>query len=395
MLHEVKNTKYLKFFFVLICVNFVRLCETRMKKRIAFIEMETHSALLEQWYLLVSKMEQIDFHFYVSQKVYDKLTAIPQKHLTIVSAVPKIDISIFDTIIVNTLHRNFEEYRTLFSQKKVLCLVHNLNFSLFLKAISWCNIFKEKERLTYFLKLYWKEKIASKRKVLHQAKNFGVISHAALETIKREGRFLDKSQLVQMNYCQNFEFPSNEIIEIVMPGNVSNKRKDVDLVLRVINKLAPTYKMHFVFLGKPENDNVLKQLEMLKSNCHPHISITYYNQFIPWQEYSKVIAQAHLLLCPIKQHTSFYWVDEVYGETKVSGAEADCMYNGKIGIFPISYPKMDWYNWQYQTESDLVKILNDITIEKLKKEYEKLQPYAEKYTFDKVKNELEKLLLNI
>jgi glycosyltransferase involved in cell wall biosynthesis len=366
-----------------------------MKKRIAFIEMETHSALLEQWYLLVSKMDQINFHFFVSQKVNDKLTAIPKEHLTVISAVSKTDFSNYDGVVVNTLHRDFSDYQKLFKEKKVLCLVHNLNFSLFFKSISWRNIFKEKERFAYFLKLYLKEKVASKRKLVLGAKQFGVISASAFDSIKKHGKFVDKSTLIQMNYCRDFEFPSKETIQIVMPGNVSNKRKDVDLVLRVINKLSPANKMHFVFLGKPENDNVLKQLEMLKSNCHPNISITFYNQFIPWQEYSKVIAQAHLLLCPIKQHTSFYWVDEVYGETKVSGAETDCMYNGKIGIFSTTYPKMDWYNWQYQTESDLVKILNDITIEKLKKEYEKLQPYAEKYTFDKVKNELEKQLIAI
>jgi hypothetical protein len=198
-----------------------------------------------------------------------------------------------------------------------------------------------------------------------------------------------------MNYCHDFEFPASEAIEIVMPGNVSNKRKDVDLVFKIVKTLQPQSKIHLVFLGKPENETVLRDLEALKSNCHSNISITYYNQFIPWQEYSKVIAKAHLLLCPIKKETSFYWVDEVYGQTKVSGAEADCIYNGKIGIFPTSYPKMDWYNWQYQSEKELTQMLSSITIEKLKKEYEKLQPYVEKYTFDNVKNELERQLLNI
>lgn len=373
----------------------IRKMKPLRKKQIAFIEMETHSALLEQWFLLVSKMDQIDFHFFVSQKVYDKLTAIPKEYLTIIYSVAETNFSTYDGVLVNTLHRDFSAYQKLFKEKPVLCLVHNLNFSLFFKSISWRNILSERERFTYFLKLYLKEKVASKRKLIFGAKKFGVISASALETIKKDGAFASKSALIQMNYCQNSEFPTSEVIEIVMPGNVSRKRKDVDLVFSVIEKLQPNQKLHFTFLGKAENHKILKQLEILKGKCHPNVSITEYYKFIPWEEYSKVIAKAHLLLCPIKKGTSFYWVDEVYGSTKVSGAESDCIYNGKIGIFPSSYPKMDWYNWSYDNESDLLQILQNITSGDIKKEYKKLEPYAEKYTFEKVKTELEKQLLNL
>jgi len=357
--------------------------------------METHSALLEQWYLLVKEMTQIDFHFFVSQKVNEKLTAIPEENISIISEVMKTDFSSFDGIVVNTLHRNFSDYKKLFQQKPVLCLVHNLNFSLFLKSISWKNIFNEKEKFTYFVKLYIKEKVGSRRKIIQLAKSFGVISASALATIKKDGRFSEKSQLIQMNYCQNSEFPSNEIIQIVMPGNVSNKRKDVDLLFEIIPKLNPTSKLHFTFLGKPENDSVLHQLERLKTKCHSNILITHFHKFIPWEEYSKVIAQAHLLLCPIKSKTSFYWVDEFYGSTKVSGAEADCIYNGKIGIFPTSYPKMDWHNLYYDNGAQLSEILNGLSLEKLQAEYTHLQGYIQKYTFETVKCKLEEQLITL
>ncbi|AND63396.1 hypothetical protein AX766_02635 [Flavobacterium covae] len=366
-----------------------------MKKNIAFIEMETHSALLEQWYLLVAEMPRIDFHFYVSQKVYDKLTAIPEQHLTIIHSILKTDFSIYDAVVVNTIHRNYDDYKTLFEEKAVLCLVHNINFSLFFKTISWKNIFKEKEKLTYFLKLYWKEKVASKRKVITKAKKLGVISSSALETVKKQGVFLDKIEFIQMNYCKQFEFPEGKIIQIVMPGNVSNKRKDIDMVFRVIQKLKPQTKLHFTFLGKPENKIILKQLEILKKSSHSNISITHYHQFIPWEEYSQVISKAHLLLCPIKQATSFYWVDEKYGETKVSGAEADCIYNGKIALFPENYPKMDWENLLYKNEEELLGILENLTIEKLYLAYHKLEKKVPQYNKESVVQGLEEILLNL
>lgn len=365
----------------------------RLKKKIAFIEMETHSALLEQWYLLVKEMASLDFHFFVSQKVFQKLTAIPSAHLTIVETVSKTDFSEYDGVVINTMHRSYDDYKKVLAQKPVLCLVHNINFSLFFKSIFWSNIFKEKGRLFYFLKLYVKEKVASKRKLILGASNFGVISASALETIKEQSVFYPKSRLIQMNYCQNTDFPTGETIQIVMPGNVSNKRKDVDLLFETLPKLQPKSKLHVTFLGKPENESVLNQLEQLQNKVHPNIGITYYNAFIPWQEYSEIIAQAHVLLCPVKKNTSFYWVEEYYGTTKVSGSEADCIYNGKIGIFPSTYPKMDWYNWCYEDQEDLMQLLNNLSMEILQKEYEKLQPFVEKFTFDKVKNTLEQQLL--
>lgn len=100
-------------------------------------------------------------------------------------------------------------------------------------------------------------------------------------------------------------------------------------------------------------------------------------------------------MCPIKEETSFYWVDEFYGKTKVSGSEADCIYNGKIGIFPTTYPKMDWHNLYYKSASHLTSILNQLEINPLREEYQKLQPYLNKYTFEKVKNQLEEQLLNL
>ncbi|UOK43639.1 MULTISPECIES: hypothetical protein [Flavobacterium] len=365
------------------------------KKRFAFIEMETHSVLLEQWYLLLKEMNQIEFEFFVHEKVLHKLSSIPKEMITVVKSVLEIPVHHFDAVVVNTFHRNFEQYKAVFDQKPTLCLLHNLNFSLFFKGISLRNVLSEKERLTYFLKLYLKEKVGSNRKLILKAGRFGVLSKSLQDEVAGKSRYADRTQLVQMNYCQSSTFQPSDTINIVMPGNVSNKRKDVTMLLSVLPKLHPKSKLHFTFLGKPENDTVLGQLESLQKQCNENIEITHYNQFIPWEEYSQTVAKAHLLLCPIKSQTSFYWVDEIYGKTKVSGSEGDCIYNGKIGLFPTSYPKMNWHNLYYETASDLETILNNLTIEQLSSEYENLQPYLEQYTFESVKNNLENQLLQL
>lgn len=365
------------------------------KKQIAFIEMETHSALLEQWYLLLKDMTFVEYHFFVSKKVNDKLTSIPQHKISEIPFVDGIDFSGFDAVVVNTMHRNFEQYQRLLQDKPVLCLIHNLNFSLFFKTISWKNILKEKQRFTYFLKLYIKEKVASHRKLILGAKQLGVLSHSLLEEIKGKSSLAGKTEVIQLNYCHHFSFNTSDTIQIVIPGNVSNKRKDINLLFELLPQLQPQEKIHFTFLGKPENHKISKQLEFLKETCHQNINLSYFDRFIPWEEYSGRIAEAHLLLCPVKKETSFYWVDEVYGKTKVSGSEGDCIYNGKIGLFPTTYPKMDWHNWYYENGDSLRTILNTLTFEHLESEYRKLEPFVEKYAFEKVKKRVETQLIKL
>lgn len=367
------------------------------KKKIAFIELETHSALLEQWYLLLKEMPSIEFYFFVSQKVKSKITAIPANCMMLVHNAHEIEKELigFDAVVVNTFHRNFEQYQAIFEKEKCLVILHNLNFSLLFQSVNWKNIWSEKARFTYFLKLYFAEKINSRRKTILKAGNYGVLSQSLLDEVNGRSSLGAKTKLIQMNYGQFSSLVNSEILQIVMPGNVSGKRKDIKTLFEILPKLNPQSKLHFTFLGKPESDAVLQELETLKQKCSAQIEITHYQQFIPWEEYSRVIAKAHLLLCPIKNETSFYLVDEVYGKTKVSGSEADCIHNGKIGLFPMTYPKMNWHNLYYDNAADLESILNNLTFEQLSSEYKKMQSYLNQYTFESVKNKLENQLLEL
>lgn len=365
------------------------------KKKIAFIELETHSSLLEQWYLLLKEMRLIDFHFFVHAKVNAKLSSIPKDEISVITSTSEIALDSFDGVVVNTLHRNFDQYSKVFQQLPTLCLVHNLNFSLFFKPVHFRNLLFEKERFVYYLKLYFLEKVSQKRKVILGAKQFGVLSESLLKEVNSKSIYEDKTSVIQMNYCRSQSFITSETINIVMPGNVSGKRKDISLLFTILPQLHPKTKLHFTFLGKPENDKVLRQLVELQHKCNSDISITHYNRFIPWEEYSTVISKAHLLLCPIKAKTSFYWVDECYGKTKVSGSEADCIHNGKVGLFPTTYPKMNWHNLYYENAEELASILNNLTISMLSSEYEKLQSFLPQYSFENVKSELENQLLQL
>jgi glycosyltransferase involved in cell wall biosynthesis len=368
------------------------------KKKIAIIELETHAFLLEQWFSLLNEMDSIDFHFFVHQKIKEKLTLIPESLITIVNEPNEINIYLdsYDAVIVNTLHRKFDQYQYIFNKKPVLCLIHNLNFSLLFKTKNWMNLILEKQSFLYYLKLYFIQKIAQRRKHILKASNYGVLSENIFQEIKSKNQSIAfKTSVISLYYSTKKSFISSDVINIVIPGNVSSKRKDIDLVFAVLPKLTPESRLHFIFLGKPDSSSILKKLEKLKQECNNNVTISYYTSYILWEEYSQVIAKSHLLLCPMRHKTSFYWVNEIYGKTKLSGSETDCIYNSKIGIFPNTYPKMNWHNLYYKNDVDLQSLLNSITFENLKLEYQKLNPFLEEYTFEKVKNELENQLLKL
>ena len=369
-----------------------------MKKKIAIIELETHSTLLEQWYSLLKEMRAIDFHFFIHKKIDSHLIKIPSSAKTVIDNLSEIEnkIVFYDLFIINTFHRNFRDYAFVFKEKKVLCMLHNLNFSLFFKTINLNNFWVERMYFLYYLKLYFLEKIGIDRKIIQIATFYGVFSQPLLDEIKSKGKESAlKSQLIQLNYCKSHPFENSDTIQIVLPGNISNKRKDMHLIFETLPKLNPKEPLHFTFLGKPESKTIEKKIQNLALICSDKVTISYYSKFIPSAEYTAVIAKSHLLLCAIKTKTSFYWVNEIYGKTKVSGSEADCIHNGKMGIFPIDYPKMNWSNLYFKNAVDLENILNRLSIKQLKNEQEKLTLFLKTHTFEQVKNQLENQLLTL
>lgn len=98
---------------------------------------------------------------------------------------------------------------------------------------------------------------------------------------------------------------------------------------------------------------------------------------------------------PYKEKTSFYGVEELYGKTKVSGNEGDCIMYGKIGLFPSFYPNFDWHTLFYSNEENLIQFFNHLDFERVKVEYKKVSVYRERYSFETIKNNVEQLLFRI
>lgn len=368
------------------------------KKNIAFIELETHTSLLEQWYVLLKDMPAITFHFFLSQKVTHKIASIPPTHITLVHSFEQLitQIQDYDAVVVNTLHRYFKDFKPIFINKPSLVLVHNLNFSLLFRGVQLKNFISQRKKAAYFLKLYLKEKIAQNRKTILQATHFGVLSPALKHSLTQQNPSLaEKTIVINPAYSQPCLLTYNHLLKIVVPGNISPLRKDLPLLFSALKKLQPQAPLHIIFLGKPNSNSIIRQLHQLQKDVPNTVKISFYTTYIKSEEYAHILLTAHLLCCPIKLHTSFYGVNEYYGSTKVSGSEGDCIMSGKIGIFPATYPPFNWHTLRYKNEAALIQLLNSLNNNTLQKEYTYLEKYIPQHTLSRVRQSVETQLLTI
>ena len=140
-------------------------------------------------------------------------------------------------------------------------------------------------------------------------------------------------------YTKFFEKPDNETFTIVIPGAVSQKRRNYDKIIKElsISTSLNVTKFEIIFLGKAQG----KELEMLQNfeqNKPENIFIKYFTEKVPQDVFDDYMQKANILWCPIQQETEFFSQKEIYGVTKMSGNIGDAIKFGKLAIFPENYP---------------------------------------------------------
>jgi hypothetical protein len=205
-------------------------------------------------------------------------------------------------------------------------IVHNLNFSVASKGALMRSIFKGE--VIYRLKLWWKEGLFYTSKAYRNAKNLLVLDEELASAAY---------QFLPLFYSENFEQPENKDLVIVIPGGVSQKRRDYQYVFKIIQNLKTEEKCEFIFLGKAKDDE-LKHLEKLSQKFPENVSVRYFSDRVSNADFEKEMQKADVLWCPIQQKTEFFSNEEIYGVTKMTGNLGDAIKYGKIAVFPKDYP---------------------------------------------------------
>ncbi|WP_128331361.1 hypothetical protein [Apibacter sp. HY039] len=363
--------------------------------KIAILEFETHTHLLLQWNALLQN-SGIDYHFYISSSISCLIPEIPDSLKTVLEVKDYPQLSDFladnDLIIFNTLHRNFQKFNFLFKEKNTQILVHNGNFFFNSRKPDWKLFLKVKNLHLqyYYLKLIFKENIYFTKKIICEAKAYAFLN----ENIKQHFSTDEKKYITLPLIYNKFNVEPSEQnkINIVIPGEVSQSRRNYQLVFKLLKYLSPKQIMKFTFLGKISDQSMLQSLHLLKKNRNNSVEISYFRERIPQSEFDLTMNESHFVLCPLHKETQFYLQKEIYGQTKASGNEADCISYGKIGIFPQHYPLSNWNSLYYDSAENLKTILENLTIQeyhKLKNNLEAQLPYYDK---EKVKEKLINML---
>ena len=302
-------------------------------KKIAYIEIDTHAEVAQDFIEIMQDSHEFKVDYYFSQKIKNQIKESGENIFLSDSSMifDQLKANQYDLVIVGTVHRYFNTFQAIVEKFNTSIVVHNINFTNTSKSTLVKSIFKED--VIYRLKLWWKEGLFYSSKVYKKAKNLLVLDQELSS---------EKYKFLPLFYTKDLHESDNEFLTVVIPGGVSQKRRDYQHTFEMIQNLKSSEKIAFVFLGKAKDDE-LKKLQKLSLNLSQHIEIKYFTERVSSIDFENWMQKADVLWCPIQQETEFFSQKEIYGITKMTGNLGDAIKYGKIAIFPANYPsKLDF-----------------------------------------------------
>ena len=301
-------------------------------KKIAYIELDTHAEIAGNFMDLMQDSNEFSVDYYFSEKISKQID--PQDSNIFLSDSSKIFRQLkeknYDLVIIGTAHRYFDVFLKITEYFNTAVIVHNLNFTKISRIQLFKNVFKKDFK--YRLKLLLKEGLFSAPKVFEKASNLLVLDESLIK-IKPDLSL----KFLPVFYFHEYEIHRKSIITIVIPGAVSQQRRDYLHVLNSLKNFKRKSHFQFVFLGKASGNELIwiKEFEKQKPQ---NISIKYFSEKIPQPIFDEWMQKADILWCPLQRETEFFSQKEFYGVTKMSGNVGDAIKYGKSAIFPENFP---------------------------------------------------------
>ncbi len=315
--------------------------------RIAYIEIDTHAEIALNFMELMNDSKEFSVDYYFSSKILKTLGLHETKNIRKVTPETinhQLSFINYDLIIIGTVHRYFNVFEKITSKYHSAIICHNLNF---VQVNNW-DLLKSvfKEDIVFRLKLLLKEGLLLKSKVYQNAKNWLVLDENLLPFIikNKSNQNVKTTTFLPIFYSKFSEKLQNEIYTIVIPGAVSQKRRDYISVIENIKKVQNfqenNTKKQVIFLGKAEGKElqILQNFESSIPEKTKNLTIKYFTKKVPQPIFDEYMQQADVLWCPIQTKTDFFSIPEYYGITKMSGNLGDAIRFSKIAIFPKKYP---------------------------------------------------------
>lgn len=299
--------------------------------RIAYIELDTHAEISANFMDLMQDSKEFLVDYYFSAKISkvvdgEQHTIFLAESSTLLNQLAGKN---YDLVIIGTVHRHFNLFLKVSERFNTGVIVHNVNFSKISKSQLLKNIFKKD--LRYRLKLLLKEGLLSAPTVFKKATNLLILDESLLSVNPDL-----KLKFLPVFYFNEFNRDENSTTTIVIPGAVSQRRRDYIHILSSIKNFKTNKNFQFVFLGKAAGRELL-WLENFESKKPRNISLTWFTEKVPQPIFDEWMRKADLLWCPLQSETEFFSHKERYGKTKMSGNIGDAIKFGKSAIFPQNY----------------------------------------------------------
>lgn len=349
-------------------------------KKIAYIEIDTHAEIAADFMDLMKDSQEFSVDYYFSAKIRNQIAKDAENiHVSDSSMIlDQLKSEKYDTVIIGTVHRYFNTFLAISQKYNTSVVVHNLNFSKVSKADLLKAVFKNE--LLYRIKLWWKEGLFYSSKVYRKSKNLLVLDRELSS---------EKYKFLPLFHTKLFENKENKVLSIIIPGGVSQKRRDYDGVIRKIKEIETEIKtgseiktklIEFVFLGKAKGCELKKITDLERSL--KYVSIKYFSERVSTQLFDDWMKKTDVLWCPIQEETEFFSRKEIYGKTKMTGNLGDAIKYGKPAVFPRNY--VSNLEFIYPEEENLIA-----QFEKLKNSS---YDFQKKFSREKIQGNLEQLL---
>lgn len=309
-------------------------------EKIAYVELDTHPEIVTSFAALIEDSASFKADFFLSKKIAKQVQLSPEQNVVIWqpgNLLFQLFKEDYKLVIIGTLHRRFNVFQKIIGKFNTAVIVHNQNFVKTSKYGLWQAIFKKE-----FL---FRAKLLSKEALLQAPHLYQEVNYLLV----LDPRFENKNQkYFPVFYNEFLENTRKEFLTIVIPGTVSQWRRDYEHVLSEIPKFKTS--TCFIFLGKA----ALPELDWLRSaeNRLPsHLKIQYFTEKVQQNEFDEIMNSADVLWCPIQEKTEFFSGLEIYGQTKMSGNIGDAIKYGKPAVFPKAY--QSFFSFIFKEETNI------------------------------------------
>ncbi len=321
-------------------------------KNIAYIELDTHAEIVNSFLDLIDFSTRFKVDYFLSPKVLKLVEHRKEENIYVSNTeilLEQLAERKYDLVIIGTVHRYFNTFTKVNSLYNTAIITHNINFIkrskyALLKAVL------DKDQGFRF-KLLALEGLLSMTKVYQNANYLLVLGN----------RFSCKRKIyLPLFYTRFFEKSENKILQVVIPGIVSQQRRNYKEVLAQLQNFKS--QMEVIFLGKASGEELI-WLEEAAKNVPENIELKFFTKKISAEKFDQYMKSADVLWCPIQQETEFFSGKEIYGQTKLSGNIGDAIRYGKAAIFPKEY--QGDYPFIYAAEREIERQLVHVATEKV------------------------------